>query len=208
MYVPVGAATTRRTAKTITDLVKTHPGLGQDVFVHEHDYNQAMNELVALRADYADLCKRLDALPSAIAPSDSVCVPRIKYIELLDCCEDMATGKGGWAWEDVLDEHHTLLAAAPPSAIEPKIGDATGTARNVICHAPGAKCLGCAHYEGKADHCLYTPRMEVGAIDTSEVLATHSGGDRREWHSQGTWLYAGDSIVVKRSDKNSERSNG
>jgi hypothetical protein len=40
-----------------------------------------------------------------------VMVPRSNYKELINCLEDMATGKGGWAWEDVLDEHKSMIAS-------------------------------------------------------------------------------------------------
>ena len=37
---------------------------------------------------------------------------------------------------------------------------APGNAK-VICHAPGDKCLGCAHYYGKADRCEYAPAPDA-----------------------------------------------
>jgi len=44
-------------------------------------------------------------------PPDYVVVPLSRYKELTDCLEDMSSGKGGWAWEDVLDEHRAMIAA-------------------------------------------------------------------------------------------------
>lgn len=55
----------------------------------------------------ADLIERL----ARQVPPDCVVVPKSRYKELTDCLEAMATGKGGWAWEDVLDEHRAMIAA-------------------------------------------------------------------------------------------------
>lgn len=45
-----------------------------------------------------------------VVPADMVRVPRSQYLELINCLEAMATGRGGWAWEDVLDEHRMIAA--------------------------------------------------------------------------------------------------
>ena len=53
---------TRRSAAEIVRLVGKFPGLGIDVFVHEHDYNQVFNSRSALETELSQLraeCERL-----------------------------------------------------------------------------------------------------------------------------------------------------
>ena len=60
LHMPTKGATprtdgvTRKTAKVIVWMVGKYPGLGDDVFVHEHDYNQAANENAGLRDRLAE----------------------------------------------------------------------------------------------------------------------------------------------------------
>jgi hypothetical protein len=51
--------------------------------------------------------------PVPKVPEGYLSIPINRYKEICDCLEAMATGRGGWAWEDVLDEHRAMLAAAP-----------------------------------------------------------------------------------------------
>lgn len=46
-------------------------------------------------------------------------VPVRQLTELADCLEAMATGKGGWAWADVLDDLRAIIAtpSAPAQAV-------------------------------------------------------------------------------------------
>ena len=37
----------------------------------------------------------------------------------------------------------------------PSLNAAANKQTDIVCHAPGHKCLGCDHYEGKADRCEY-----------------------------------------------------
>lgn len=55
-----------------------------------------------------------DAIEQALrtTPADVVLVPINRYQELVDCCFDMASGKGGWDWQSVVDEHNDMIAAA------------------------------------------------------------------------------------------------
>lgn len=78
-------------------------------------------ELTALRAGPPDEPKLVAMEPPLemlaenlpdMQPDGMVLVPSGRYKELINCCEDMASGKGGWAWEDVIDEHRAMLAAA------------------------------------------------------------------------------------------------
>ena len=48
-------------------------------------------------------------IPPTVTPSQQISIPIIRYKELIDCLEAMASGKGGWAWEDVLQEHQVML---------------------------------------------------------------------------------------------------
>jgi hypothetical protein len=54
----------------------------------------------------------ISTLLRSVPAQGMVMVPRTRYKELIDCLEAMASGKGGWAWEDVLDEHRAMLSAA------------------------------------------------------------------------------------------------
>ena len=208
MYVPVGAATTRRTAKTITDLVKTHPGLGQDVFVHEHDYNQAMNELVALRADYADLCKRLDAPPSAIALSASVCVPREPTQQMIDSvCNVVSQYAARKIWVQ-------MLAAAPPVTAQEPVGVVTVGLHD---HGPFSfreTAFGADHLP-TGDTPLYaapvSPRMEVGTTADRRELENIANAERfnrerfRDDSEFADWVQSrARHAISTRHDKNSE----
>lgn len=47
----------RKTAAEISRLVNKFPGLGEDVFVHEHDFNQVANSLAAVKAENAALAQ-------------------------------------------------------------------------------------------------------------------------------------------------------
>ena len=76
---------------------------------------------MAMVNKFRDMALR-SLVPSEIAPPSSpveegatVLVPIIKYAELLECLEDMSKGRGGWAWENVLEEHHDILASANAS---------------------------------------------------------------------------------------------
>ncbi len=40
---------------------------------------------------------------------------------MCNCIEDLANGKGGWAWEEVIQEGRDLIAAAPEPA--PAVAD-------------------------------------------------------------------------------------
>ncbi len=51
--------TPRKLASEIASLVQKYPGLGQDVFVHEADYNQAANSVVALKAELREVSNSL-----------------------------------------------------------------------------------------------------------------------------------------------------
>jgi hypothetical protein len=57
---------TRRTAASIAELVTKHPGLGQDVFVHEHDYNQVFNTRRQLKSDLSTLRAENEAMRNAL----------------------------------------------------------------------------------------------------------------------------------------------
>lgn len=53
-------------------------------------------------------------IPSAPTVPDGVSlIPTRRYKELIDCLEAIGNGSGGWAWEEVLEEHRAMLAAAP-----------------------------------------------------------------------------------------------
>lgn len=51
--------TPRKLASEIASLVQKYPGLGQDVFVHEADYNQAANSVIALKAELREVSNSL-----------------------------------------------------------------------------------------------------------------------------------------------------
>ena len=53
----------------------------------------------------------LEGLIGAKAPEASELTPKVRatITQLCDCLEDVASGKGGWAWEEVLQEARALL---------------------------------------------------------------------------------------------------
>src|SRR3990167_1024868 len=55
------------------------------------------------------------------------------------------------------------------AAQEPTEPTRSGPNTNVICHAPGEKCLGCDHYYGKAAVCKYAAQEPDGWV----IIASH-----------------------------------
>ena len=47
-----------------------------------------------------------------------------------------------------------------------------------ICYAPGTRCLGCAHYYGKADKCEYAPHSEPQVSGSSVSTGASEAGER------------------------------
>lgn len=64
---------TERTAANITELTTKYPALGEDVFVHCHDYNQKANQLLAVKIDLATMTKDRNSLRLALAGCVDAC---------------------------------------------------------------------------------------------------------------------------------------
>jgi len=58
---------TRMTAAKITELTTKFSGLGEDVFVHEHDYNQAENGRIAAKQDYESAYAEVERQKDAVS---------------------------------------------------------------------------------------------------------------------------------------------
>src|SRR3546814_9402795 len=60
-------------------------------------------------------------------------------------------------------------------------------ARKIECHAPGDRCHGCAHYQGKADVCEHAP----AALRAERERARREGAEAmREACADVAWAYA------------------
>ena len=96
------------------------------------------------------------SITAAAAPA--FCSEPLRPADLVDALQDKI--------------HQDMGQSRPVQAVRviPAAPTQSGPNTNVICHAPGDKRLGCAHYYGKASYCEYKPVAVMDAAPTPSKL--------------------------------------